>query len=332
LGPTGCGKTTLLRIIAGVEEPTSGKVFIDGEDVTMLPPQKRNVSMVFQDFALYPHMSVYENIIFGLKSRGYSKQKIYRAAKNVVDTLLIHKLLDKLPSQLSFGQKQRVALARVLTRQPKVFLFDEPLSNLDARLREHLRIELKKLHQNFMATILYVTHDQTEAMALSNRIVLMKNGEICQIGTPQELYFFPKDTFVAKFIGVPEINLVTTKIIERDHSLYLDFRDTEILLPKKWYDKIEPYKGREVIAGIRPNDLYDRLWYEGEVFSNTIRCRVDAIEILGDKKVLFMDWYNKILRMIVPIYDEVSLKENIDVVIDINRIHLFDIDTQMRII
>lgn len=332
LGPTGCGKTTLLRIIAGVEQPTSGKIFVDNEEITDLPPQKRNVAMIFQDFALYPHMTVYDNIVFGLKSRGFTKQKIYRVVKNTLDILLIHNLLERYPSELSFGQKQRVAVARAITREPKIFLFDEPLSNLDARLREHLRVELKKIHQKLGVTTLYVTHDQTEAMSISDRIIVMRDGMISQVGTPYELYFFPQDTFVAKFIGSPEINLIVARIIGRENNLYVDLKDSEILLPQKWYQKVEKYKDNEIVVGIRPEDLYDRLWYEGKILGNTIRGKVDTVEMLGDKKIVFIEWYGYTLRMVVPAYDEISTNEIVDVVIDTNKILLFDPNTQKRIV
>jgi multiple sugar transport system ATP-binding protein len=332
LGPTGCGKTTLLRIISGLEPPTSGKVFIDDEDVTFLPPQKRNVAFVFQEFALYPHMNVYENIVFGLKSRGYTKQKIYRNANNVVNTLLIFTLLNKLPSQLSWGQKQRVALARALVREPKVFLFDEPLSNLDARLREHLRIELKKIHKQFTVTTIYVTHDQVEAMSLSDKIVLLKDGEICQVGTPYDLYFKPKDIFVAQFIGTPEINLIDGRIVERENNFYIDLKDVDILLPSEFYPQISKYKDKKIIVGIRPEYLYDRWYYEGKINNNLLRGRVNSIEFLGDKKVLFIEWYQYTLRILTPIYNEISVNDNIDVIVDVNRLHLFDTETKQRVI
>jgi multiple sugar transport system ATP-binding protein len=332
LGPTGSGKTTLLRIISGLELPTSGKVFIDGEDVTFLPPQKRNVSFVFQEFALYPHMNVYENIVFGLKSRGYTKHKIHMSTNRIVNTLLISELLNKLPSQLSWGQKQRVALARALVREPKVFLFDEPLSNLDARLRERLRIELKKIHKQFMVTSVYVTHDQIEAMSLSDKIVLIKDGTVWQVGTPYELYFAPKDIFVAQFIGVPEINLIEGRIVKRDDNFFIDLKDTDILLPTSIYQQISGYKDKKIIVGIRPENLYDRWYYEGKICNNLLRGRVKSIEFLGDKKILFVEWYQDILRVLTPIYNEVSVNDNIDVVVDISKIILFDIETGQRIV
>lgn len=331
LGPTGCGKTTLLRIIAGIEYPTSGKIYIDDIDVTNLPPQKRNVAMVFQDFALYPHMDVYNNISFGLKARGMTKQKIYTTVKKAVNTLLIHKLMEKYPKELSWGQKQRVALARAITREPKIFLFDEPLSNLDARLREVLRIELKRIHKDLKITTLYVTHDQVEAMSLSNKIVVMQNGSVVQVGTPQELYFFPANTFVASFIGTPEINLIEAKIIKRDNNLYIDLKDTEILLDKQYYDKLQNFVGKQVIIGVRPENLYDRLLYEGDIYGNIIRGRVQNIEFLGNKKIIFVEWYNYTIRLVVPVYNEIKINDDIDVVIDNSKIHVFDIETQQRV-
>ena len=332
LGPTGSGKTTLLRIISGLETPTSGKIFIDDEDVTFLPPQKRNVAFVFQEFALYPHMNVYNNIVFGLKSRGYTKHKIQLITNKIINSLFIFGLLNKFPSQLSWGQKQRVALARALAREPKVFLFDEPLSNLDARLRERLRIELKNIHEQFKVTTVYVTHDQLEALSLSDKIVLINNGEVWQVGTPYELYYNPKDIFVAQFIGTPEINLIEGKIIERENNFYLDVKDADILLPLEFYEQIKKYKNKKILVGIRPENLYDRWYYEGKIYNNLLRGRVISIDFLGDKKVLFVEWYQYILKVLTPIYNEISVDDNIDVVIDVSKLLLFDSETKQRII
>ena len=332
LGPTGSGKTTLLKIIAGLEEISSGKIFIDNEEVTYLPPNKRNVAMVFQEFALYPHMSVLENITFGLKKYNYPKEKIAFLVDSITKKLEIDKLLNKYPKELSWGQKQRVALSRAFVREPKLFLLDEPLSNLDAKIRRELRIELKRLHNIFKITTIYVTHDQSEAMSLSDRIVLLKDGKIWQVGTPEELYFSPIDLFVAEFIGPLPTNFFQTQIIQRGNNFYLDLRDTEILLPQKYYDTCLQIKNKEVIIGIKPEHLYDRLYYYGEINQNTFYAYAHSVELLGDKKIVTLEWYDHNFKMVVPVYDMISPNDNVEVVVDTDKIFIFDRISSKRII
>ena len=246
VGPSGCGKSTLLRLIAGLEETTSGAVFIDGEDVTALDPYHRNLSMVFQSYALYPHMSVYGNIAFALETARVEKQEIKRKVREVAETLKLTPYLDRRPKDLSGGQRQRVAIGRAIVRQPKGFLFDEPLSNLDAALRTQTRIEIAKLHKELGATMIYVTHDQIEAMTLADKIVVLKDGEVMQVGSPKQLYSYPKNTFVAQFLGSPKMNLLPKGSYDGDHLRY----DAGVAI------NIGKVEGSPSILGVRPEDIH----------------------------------------------------------------------------
>src|SRR6202163_411611 len=255
VGPSGCGKTTTLRMIAGLEAISSGDISIDGNVINELAPMDRDIAMVFQNYALYPHMSVYDNMAFGLKMRKFEKPEIDQRVREAADILGIGELLKRKPRQLSGGQRQRVALGRAIVRHPRVFLFDEPLSNLDAKLRVQMRVELKKLHLRLGTTAIYVTHDQVEAMTLGDRVVVMKDGVVQQVGEPLELYNAPVNRFVAGFIGSPAMNFAAVRVRDADGGLRADTADFDIDIPAEIGLRLRPYTGRNVTIGVRPEDL-----------------------------------------------------------------------------
>ncbi|MDR2717633.1 MAG: sn-glycerol-3-phosphate ABC transporter ATP-binding protein UgpC [Treponema sp.] len=277
VGPSGCGKSTTLRMVAGLEEITEGELYIDGELMNDVPPKDRNIAMVFQNYALYPHMSVYENMAFGLRIKKVPKDEIDRRVKDAAKILDIEKLLDRKPKALSGGQRQRVAVGRAIVRNPKVFLFDEPLSNLDAKLRVQMRAELSRLHLGLNATIIYVTHDQVEAMTMANKIVVMKDGLVQQIGSPLYLYNHPHNKFVAGFIGSPPMNFLTVKVEEDGGLLLLDEGSFKIKPDPSHADYIKNYIGKEVFFGIRPEDMN---FVENEEH-NSFAVKVTVVEPLG---------------------------------------------------
>ncbi|MCE4610513.1 MAG: ABC transporter ATP-binding protein [Desulfurococcales archaeon] len=326
LGPSGSGKTTLLRIIAGLEKPTEGRVYIDGVDVTDLPPRKRDVAMVFQTWALYPHMTVFDNIAFPLKIRGLDRAEIERKVKEVADLLGISDLLERYPRQLSGGQQQRVALARALVRNPKVWLMDEPLSNLDAILRVHMRVELKRLQRELKITTIYVTHDQAEAMSMADRIGVMSSGVMVQVGTPEEVYDNPANTFVASFIGNPPMNLV-----EAD----LDYESPRALLPSGYIQvprdlhTLAAERGlKKVIVGFRPEDaLVKPPGEEG------IQGKVVVVENLGSDIIANIDVGNSIIkvRLARGIAARVKPGMEVKVWVDSPKVKLFNPSSGRRI-
>ncbi len=255
VGPSGCGKTTTLRMVAGLEDITSGNVLIDDKVVNHLPPKDRDIAMVFQNYALYPHMTVYQNMAFGLTLRKFPKEEINQRVKEAAEILNIGELLERKPKALSGGQRQRVAVGRAIVRKPKVFLFDEPLSNLDAKLRVQMRVELKKLHERLQTTIIYVTHDQVEAMTMGDRIVVMKDGLKQQVGAPLELYFRPANKFVAGFIGSPAMNFVEGDLLSASGGLFFQTKAFKLKVPEDKAAKLKSYPEKRVIFGIRPEDL-----------------------------------------------------------------------------
>ncbi len=255
VGPSGCGKTTTLRMVAGLEDITAGNIYIDDKIVNHLPPKDRDIAMVFQNYALYPHMTVYQNMAFGLTLRKFPKEEINQRVKEAAEVLNIGELLARKPKALSGGQRQRVAVGRAIVRKPKVFLFDEPLSNLDAKLRVQMRVELKKLHERLQTTIIYVTHDQVEAMTMGDRIVVMKDGLKQQVGAPLELYFHPANKFVAGFIGSPAMNFVEGDFLSESDGLFFQAKGFKLLIPEDKAAKLKSYPEKRVIFGIRPEDL-----------------------------------------------------------------------------
>src|SRR5215475_7791771 len=256
VGPSGCGKTTTLRMVAGLESITSGHISIDEKVVNDLPPMDRDIAMVFQNYALYPHMSVYDNMAFGLKMRKFDRGDIAKRVKDAAEVLGIQELLKRKPRQLSGGQRQRVALGRAIVRHPQVFLFDEPLSNLDAKLRVQMRVELKKIHDRLGTTAIYVTHDQVEAMTLGDRVVVMKDGVVQQVGEPLELYNRPANRFVAGFIGSPAMNFATVKVSERGGAVWAENDGIRIKVPAEIAGRLRPHIGKEATLGIRPEDIH----------------------------------------------------------------------------
>jgi multiple sugar transport system ATP-binding protein len=277
VGPSGCGKSTTLRMIAGLEDISEGELYIDGELMNDVPPKDRNIAMVFQNYALYPHMTVYENMAFGLRIKKVAKDEIDRRVHEAARILDIEKFLDRKPKALSGGQRQRVAVGRAIVRNPKVFLFDEPLSNLDAKLRVQMRAELSDLHLRLNATMIYVTHDQVEAMTMANKIVVMKDGKIQQIGSPLYLYNHPVNKFVAGFIGSPPMNFLTAKVAEKGGSIVLDEGTFEVKAASAHTEFLKKYVGKEVFFGIRPEDLA----YSPDPVENSFPVKVTVVEPLG---------------------------------------------------
>src|SRR5215208_5886278 len=284
VGPSGCGKTTTLRMVAGLESITSGRVLIDDQVVNDLAPMDRDIAMVFQNYALYPHMSVYDNMAFGLKMRKFDRSEIHQRVHQAAEILGIHDYLRRKPRQLSGGQRQRVALGRAIVRHPRVFLFDEPLSNLDAKLRVQLRVELKKLHERLGTTAIYVTHDQVEAMTLGDRVVVMRDGWVQQVGDPMELYNEPANRFVAGFIGSPAMNFAPVRIVAENGGLRAVGDGISLKVPAPMMDRIGRCAGREVTFGIRPEDLH--IASDADPAELTVDAVVEVVERLGSEILL----------------------------------------------
>lgn len=326
VGPSGCGKSTTLRLIAGLEEVNGGNIFIGGKDVTDVPPKNRDIAMVFQNYALYPHMTVFENISFGLKIRKMPKEKINKLVNETADILDIKEVLDRKPKQLSGGQKQRVALGRAIVRKPSVFLFDEPLSNLDAKLRVQMRSEIKRLHNRLKTTMVYVTHDQVEAMTMGDRIVIMKDGIIHQIDTPQNIYSNPADVFVAEFIGTPSINLINLKL--ENKTLKSDNGEITFDLTEEINRKLDSYDDNEFIAGIRPEHI--KIKSSPESFK--IDSNIEMVENMGNEMVLYTE--NNQMKLTCRTHSENNYKINdkISLYLDLSNLLFFDKKSSKRLI
>lgn len=324
VGPSGSGKSTALRLIAGLEEPDTGTINIGDRVVNDLRPKDRDVGMVFQDYALYPHMSVYDNMAFSLKLKKLPKQEIDQEVREASEILGIQDLLRRKPRELSGGQRQRVALGRGIVRKPAVFLFDEPLSNLDAKLRAQMRAELSKLHDRLQATIIYVTHDQVEAMTMGEKIVVMKDGMIQQIGAPLEIYDFPVNFFVAGFIGSPVMNFIPCRILSKDDRLFIETGAFELPIPENKAPYYQSLVGAESIFGIRPNDIYDRFFAPNGIKGNTIRAVVDVIEPLGSEIHLNVTAGKHNLIACVNVQTSARVHQEIELVMDLNKMHLFE--------
>lgn len=332
VGPSGCGKSTTLRIIAGLEEATEGDVYIGDQLVNDIPPKDRNIAMVFQNYALYPHMSVYENMAFGLKLRKYPKQEIEARVKDAASILGIEKLLHRKPRELSGGQRQRVAVGRAIVRKPLVFLFDEPLSNLDAKMRVQMRTEIKKLHIRLQSTMIYVTHDQTEAMTMGDKIVVMNDGYIQQIADPITLYDKPVNRFVAGFIGSPPMNFVNGTIIKKNGKFYLHEGSFQVKLIDAMFEKISPYLNKDVIFGIRPEDIYDKLFVSEAPPENTIKAACEVVEPMGSEVYLHLNTGKNPLVARVGGHDKPTLNQDMDLVFDMSKVHFFDKDKDFTIV
>ncbi|MFA9465305.1 MAG: ABC transporter ATP-binding protein [Velocimicrobium sp.] len=334
VGPSGCGKSTTLRMIAGLEEITTGELYIDGKLVNDVEPKDRDIAMVFQNYALYPHMSVYDNMAFGLKLRKTPKDEINRLVTEAAKLLEIESLLDRKPKVLSGGQRQRVAMGRAIVRNPKVFLMDEPLSNLDAKLRVQMRIVISKLHQSLETTFVYVTHDQTEALTLGTRIVVMKDGIIQQVDSPSELYDRPKNLFVAGFIGSPQMNFMDAKVAKDGDTAKLIFGKHVIRLPiPKGKTLLDAgYEGKEVTFGIRPEDIKDE-----EIFINTLKDSVvegtvKVYEMLGSEVLLYFEVEQFEVTVRVDPRTTARPGDVIKLALDPSKMHIFDKDTDQVIV
>ncbi len=329
VGPSGCGKTTLLRMIAGLEDVTSGTIAIDGRVVNELQPKDRDIAMVFQDYALYPHLTVYENMAFGLVYRDHPKEEIRRRVENAARTLNIEKLLGRRPRQLSGGQRQRVAMGRAIVRDPKVFLFDEPLSNLDAKLRVQMRTEMKKLHKRVATTMIYVTHDQVEAMTLADRVVVMCDGRVEQIGTPEMIYNEPASTFVAGFIGAPTMNLVPARIEARDDAMAIALdAKTSFAVPREMAAPLRSWLGREVTFGLRPEQL---VWAGWDAGAEALEVTVSVVEPLGADTLAYFEVARHEMVARVPPEAARNSGDRLRLRPDLRRMHLFDPATGKRI-
>ncbi len=332
VGPSGCGKTTALRLIAGLEEATAGDIFIGERRVNDVPPKDRDIAMVFQNYALYPHMTVYDNMAFGLRLRKYPQAEIDRRVKETAEMLGIEKLLDRKPKQLSGGQRQRVALGRAIVREPQVFLMDEPLSNLDAKLRVQTRAEIKKLHARLRTTTIYVTHDQVEAMTMGDRIVVMKDGLVQQVDTPLNLYEKPANLFVAGFIGSPAMNFVEAALADSAGKVFVDAESFRLEVPPDLASPARPWVGRRVIFGIRPEDIADRALTNGSQPAWTIKAAVDVHEPLGSDVILYLTAGSQTLVARVDARTEAKMGQSIEVVFNMRKMHLFNPETQEAIL
>ncbi|AIF69446.1 sugar ABC transporter ATP-binding protein [Palaeococcus pacificus DY20341] len=334
LGPSGCGKTTTLRMISGLDTPTEGKIWFGDRDVTYLAPKDRNISMVFQSYAVWPHMKVYDNIAFPLKIKKYSEAEIKERVKWAAELLQIGELLDRYPAQLSGGQRQRVAVARAIVVEPEVLLMDEPLSNLDAKLRVAMRAEIKKLQEKLKVTTVYVTHDQVEAMTMGDRIAVMKDGKVLQIGPPTEVYLKPRSVFVATFIGAPEMNLLEVSIKENERGIILEGEGFEITLPEDLGELVRDHVDKTVLMGIRP----EHMTVEGVSTLEHVKRMsmmdsiVDFIEALGTDTIVHAKIGGKIIKVKLPGHIPVPVGQKIKIVIDLDNIHIFDKNTKKALI
>ncbi|MBU2493782.1 MAG: sn-glycerol-3-phosphate ABC transporter ATP-binding protein UgpC [Bacteroidetes bacterium] len=323
VGPSGCGKSTTLRMVAGLEEVTEGEILIDGVVVNNVEPKDRDIAMVFQNYALYPHMTVFENMAFGLKLRKYPKEEINSRVNEAARILDLEQYLNRKPKALSGGQRQRVAVGRAIVRKPKVFLFDEPLSNLDAKLRVQMRTEISKLHNKLNATIIYVTHDQIEAMTMGSKIVLMKDGEIQQIGPPLDLYNNPVNKFVAGFIGSPSMNFVDGNITGKDNIAFTVNENVSIILPQEKINELKMYQGQKVTLGIRPEDFSINA-RTIDTDKNFIETTVEVVEPLGNETFLYFTISNEQFIARVDSASTVKADDKVRLYLDVNKLYFFD--------
>ena len=334
VGPSGCGKSTTLRMIAGLEEISEGELYIGDKMVNDVAPKDRDIAMVFQNYALYPHMTVFDNMAFGLKLRKMPKEEIKKRVHEAARILDIEHLLDRKPKALSGGQRQRVALGRAIVREPKVFLMDEPLSNLDAKLRGQMRTEISKLHQRLQTTFIYVTHDQTEAMTMGTRIVVMKDGFIQQIDSPQVLYDRPDNMFVAGFIGSPPMNFVDGTLVKNDDGMFVNFGATSIKIPADKAAKLEgsEYIGKTVVLGIRPENIDDDAKAIAEFPDAVAEAAVDVTELMGAEIYLYMTIEGTSFTARVAPESTAKPGDTIKVAFNVNKMHLFDKETEKVIL
>ncbi len=329
VGPSGCGKTTSLRLLAGLEEISEGNIYIGDRLVNDVPPKDRDIAMVFQSYALYPHMSVYDNMAFGLKLRKVPKAEIDRRVHEAATILGIEHLLDRKPKQLSGGQRQRVAVGRAIVREPQVFLFDEPLSNLDAKLRVQTRAELSKLHKRLATTFIYVTHDQVEAMTMATRIAVMKDGVLQQVDTPQMLYDHPANVFVAGFIGSPSMNFFDATLVERDGKLEVNSEGFRLEVPEPKATEWRPHAGGEVIFGIRPEHIHHKEYAPPGILGVPLQATVDVIELMGNE--IFLYCLTKDNRSFIARVDprvRAQPGDEVELLVNMENAHIFDPKTE----
>jgi multiple sugar transport system ATP-binding protein len=331
VGPSGCGKTTALRLLAGLEEISDGKILIGDRVVNDVAPKDRDIAMVFQSYALYPHLSVYDNMAFGLKLRKISKDEIKRRVNEAADILGIQDLLDRKPRQLSGGQRQRVAVGRAIVREPKVFLFDEPLSNLDAKLRVAMRAEISKLHLRLQTTFIYVTHDQVEAMTMATRIAVINKGILQQVDSPQHLYDKPNNLFVAGFIGSPAMNFFPAKLRKDNGKLMVDTGAFAIAIPDENAKPYQAYEGKNIIFGIRPENIHDPKFIPPNIHTEKVEAQVDVTELMGNEIYLHMlSGQNAFVARVDP-RSSMRVGEKVQIAFNMDNIHVFEAESEEAI-
>lgn len=331
VGPSGCGKTTALRCLAGLEDISEGRILIGDHVVNDVAPKDRDIAMVFQSYALYPHMSVFDNMAFGLKLRKTPRDEIERRVNQAAKILGIEQLLDRKPRQLSGGQRQRVAVGRAIVREPKVFLFDEPLSNLDAKLRVETRANISKLHQQLQTTFIYVTHDQTEAMTMASRIAVINKGVLQQIDTPQTLYNYPDNLFVAGFIGSPAMNFFSARIRREEGKLFVDAGSFQVQIPEGRAATYQPLEGKEVMFGIRPEHIHDPQFAPPGIIAQPVAAKVDVTELMGNEIFVYLKSgdHNFVAR--VDPRSTYRIGDEVQVVFNMDNMHIFDKETERAI-
>lgn len=332
VGPSGCGKSTSLRMLAGLEEISEGEILIGDRVVNNVAPKDRDIAMVFQSYALYPHMTVYDNMAFGLRLRRTPKQVIDERVRETAASLGIEQLLDRRPRQLSGGQRQRVALGRAIVREPAVFLLDEPLSNLDAKLRVEARTFISKLHQRLGTTFIYVTHDQTEAMTMGERIAVLRAGELMQIDTPSDLYDHPANIFVAGFIGSPAMNFFdNAKLVEEGGKMFVDAGSFRLLVPAERHELYRQYVGRSLTFGIRPEDIHHAEFQPPDIIPALAEANIEVVELLGNEKILYMEENGKTFLARVDPRAPASVGSRVKIAFNMANMHLFDQETEQAL-
>jgi multiple sugar transport system ATP-binding protein len=332
VGPSGCGKSTMLRMVAGLEEISSGAIYIGDRLVNDVEPKDRDIAMVFQNYALYPHMSVFENMAFSLKLRKKPKAEIEQRVKEAAQILQIDQLLERKPKELSGGQRQRVAMGRAIVREPAVFLMDEPLSNLDAQLRVSMRVEILKIQKRLKTTTIYVTHDQTEAMTMGDRIVVIKDGIVQQVDTPMNLYRSPKNAFVASFIGNPSMNFIKAVVKADDECLYIEGKGFTVKVPEGKAQQLEKYRGKEVIFGIRPENIHDEVMMLEAWPQAQVSVQVEVVESLGASTILHLNLGGTEVVACVTASNMYKIGDQVTVVLDTNHMHVFDPVTELSVL
>ena len=332
VGPSGCGKSTLLRMVAGLEDVTEGEIWIGNKLVNRIPPKDRDIAMVFQNYALYPHMTVFDNMAFGLRLRGYSKREIDQRVRDAANILSIQALLERKPKELSGGERQRVAVGRAIVRKPFVFLFDEPLSNLDAKMRVQMRTEIRKLHLRLQTTMVYVTHDQTEAMTMGDRIVVMNKAVIQQVADPLTIYEHPTNRFVASFIGSPPMNFLKGQIVRVGQGLFFNEGTFRLRVVDEMTARLLAYENKPVIFGIRPEDLYDKLFITDAPTDCIVTSTVELVEPLGAEVYLHLRVGQHAIIARVGPHDRPEVNQDIDLVFDMGKVHFFDTETEAAIV